>query len=350
MICLLIAFAILPLISIDITTQSRGFIRSEYESLALQLIVNGEIDRISIEENKTVKIGDTLIVLRTDKIDEQISASTNKIFENNRFIDDLNHLISARYTDLKTNVYLSEYHQYSSKINEQETQLTQFKKEYTTSRKLFEENVVPKMEYLKAQNDFEVVQNKLTSTTEQYKNKWHFELNKLRLENIDILNTINQLNEERKQYLIIAPISGTINQFSGLQKGSFVRMGQTIAQISPNEDIIVECYISTSDIGFIKEGQEIVFQLDAYHYNQWGLAHGKVKEIPKDISILNNTPIFKVRCTIDERFLQLKNGAKGHIKKGMTLTGRFFLIERNLWQLLFDKVDNWMNPQILDEA
>ncbi|GHT22645.1 hypothetical protein AGMMS4957_13110 [Bacteroidia bacterium] len=45
--------------------------------------------------------------------------------------------------------------------------------------------------------------------------------------------------------------------------------------------------------------------------------------------------------------LQLKNGYKGNLKKGMTLTGRFYLTDRSLWQLLFDKVDNWVNPKIV---
>ena len=29
----------------------------------------------------------------------------------------------------------------------------------------------------------------------------------------------------------------------------------------------------------------------------------------------------------------------------MTLTGRFMLIRRNLFQLLYDKTDNWLNPK-----
>ena len=215
---------------------------------------------------------------------------------------------------------------------------------------MFEDDVIPKMEYLRVENRYEVALSQVQFAKEQYHNKWQIEQNRLKLKNVDLKNSINQLEKEKKQYIIKAPVSGTISQFSGLQIGSFITMGQTIAFISPNEDLIVECYISPSDIGFIKEGQNIVFQLDAFNYNQWGLAHGKVKEISNDISVINEKVVFRVRCSIEEQYLQLKNGYKGYLRKGMTLTGRFYLTKRNLWQLLFDKVDNWMNPKIIDKV
>jgi HlyD family secretion protein len=30
----------------------------------------------------------------------------------------------------------------------------------------------------------------------------------------------------------------------------------------------------------------------------------------------------------------------------MTLQARFMVAERTLWQLLYDKVDDWMNPNL----
>ena len=47
---------------------------------------------------------------------------------------------------------------------------------------------------------------------------------------------------------------------------------------------------------------------------------------------------------IDEKHLKLNNGVKGELKKGMTFTSRFLITERTLYQLLYDKVDDWVNP------
>lgn len=86
------------------------------------------------------------------------------------------------------------------------------------------------------------------------------------------------------------------------------------------------------------------FQIDAFNYNQWGLATGKIVEIGRDIEMINETPIFKIRCKIDQEYLTLKNDIKGNISKGMTYNARFKLTERTLFQLLYDKVDDWLNP------
>ena len=47
---------------------------------------------------------------------------------------------------------------------------------------------------------------------------------------------------------------------------------------------------------------------------------------------------------LDSQQLHLKNGFKGNLKKGMTLQARFVVARRSLWELLFDKVDDWVNP------
>ena len=76
---ILIAFAILPFINIDITTQNRGIVRSAYENNRLQLVVNGEVETISISENKMVQKGDTLVKIKTDKIDKKKFALKQRI-------------------------------------------------------------------------------------------------------------------------------------------------------------------------------------------------------------------------------------------------------------------------------
>ena len=107
----------------------------------------------------------------------------------------------------------------------------------------------------------------------------------------------------------------------------------------------MECYISPSDIGLVRKEQSVKFQIDAYNYNQWGLASGKVIDIDQNITMDRDNYFFKVRCLMDRDFLTLKNGYKGDISKGMTLTARFLIANRSIWQLLYDKVDNWLNPK-----
>lgn len=119
---------------------------------------------------------------------------------------------------------------------------------------------------------------------------------------------------------------------------------QDLAQISPDTSLIVESFVNPNDIGLLQKNMPVRFQVDAFNYNQWGLATGKVLEISNDVHIVNERPVFKVKCLLDKEYLQLKNGYKGYLKKGMTLQARFMVTERTLWQLLYDKVDDWINP------
>ena len=69
-------------------------------------------------------------------------------------------------------------------------------------------------------------------------------------------------------------------------------------------------------------------------------------DISSDVITHNDQPVFKVRCSLDNHELQLKNGYRGKLKKGMTLTARFRITERTLCQRFYDKMDDWLNPKL----
>lgn len=74
------------------------------------------------------------------------------------------------------------------------------------------------------------------------------------------------------------------------------------------------------------------------------MATGEIIEISDDIEMIDNQPVFKARCIIHQTHLKLKNGTAGKLGKGMMLRARFELTERSLFDLLYDKMDDWLNP------
>ena len=97
-------------------------------------------------------------------------------------------------------------------------------------------------------------------------------------------------------------------------------------------------------MGLLKLNQQALFQMDALNYREWGLARGVVMEIAKDITLIGEQPVFKVKCRLETPSLRLKNGYEVRLQKGMSLQARFVVIKRTLAQLLFDKVEDWINP------
>jgi membrane fusion protein, peptide pheromone/bacteriocin exporter len=46
----------------------------------------------------------------------------------------------------------------------------------------------------------------------------------------------------------------------------------------------------------------------------------------------------------DRDYLQVREGLRGSLKKGMTVTARFFVARRSLWELLYESLDILFNP------
>lgn len=119
-----------------------------------------------------------------------------------------------------------------------------------------------------------------------------------------------------------------------------------MAEISPNDSLLVECQVNPKDIGLIQLGQQVRLQMEAFNYNQWGFVEAEVIEIDHHPVVQNQEVYFRVKCKMKQHSLQLKNGYQATIQKGMTLTARFIITRRSLYQLLFDKLDQWLNPTI----
>lgn len=341
--------ASLPFIYIDISTQSRGYIRTPGENNILQSAISGDIVETNIYENKVVSKGDTLIRIRMDELIESIVRNRQKLKENTEFINDLSSLLKGNKNPY-TLKYRTEIAQYEAKIQEQDILLNQLKREYIISQTLYKKDLESKFNFEQIENKYISAKSHKHLLKQQQYNTWQAEKTLLEYKNLDLKSEYNQLENRKTQYSIIAPIAGNIVQHAGFKVGNFISPSQTIALITPTDSLIVECYITPMDIGYISKGQKVKIQVDAYDYRQWGLISGEVKEIIPDVVQINNMPFFRVRCSLFKKYLTLKNGYSGNLKKGMTITARFYLTKRSLAQLLFDKIDDWMNPKIIKDG
>jgi len=345
---LLIALFLLPLITVDITAQSNGVIRSRYDDNILLPAVYGEVVRANIFENETVKQGDTLLVINTQKTDEQISFYQLQVKEETIHLNDLHLLLNSPHHQLTSTLYRQEDIGFQVKLDEQKIKMSQVEKEFKLAETLFGKKVIPKMEYEEKKNNHEYEISRYNNICEQQKLTWQTRFTELRSKIEELNSNIGQLQRDKHQYIITAPISGTITAYSGIMEGNFIVPNQQIARISPDNALLIECYISPSDIGLIRQDMDVSFQIHSFNYNQWGLGTGKVTELSNSVVNINDRPYFKVRCSLGQNYLSLKNGYKGYLKKGMTLTGRFMITKRSLFQLLYDKTDDWLNPKITE--
>lgn len=343
---LVVFISSLPLIKIDISSQSRGIIRSTTDNVPLSSLVNGKVVYVHLNNNHLVQKGDTLVQLTQESLNTEKATNESLASDLQKRISDLYRIVTSSNAVLTTPELQQEWNSYNSKKSELESKITQAKIVYDRNKQLFDKGIIAKAEFEKYSFDYTYSKQSLSSLFKSQKSVWQNQKRDLETQLKNLKGTLNKIDVESKNYVITAPISGTIENFSGIQVGSFLNASQTIATISATDQLIVESSVSPSDIGLIHKNQKVKFQIDAFNYNQWGLLEGKVIDIDHNITIQGELAFFKVRSVLNKTELQLKSGYKTKVSKGMTLTTRYILSRRSLFDLLFDKIDDWLNPKI----
>ncbi|WP_418508818.1 HlyD family secretion protein [Corallibacter sp.] len=334
----------LPFIYVDVYSTSRGLIISEENPVTLYAPTSGRVTYYNLKENEYVSKGDTLLIVNQKILDEKRDLIDIQAEDAQEFINDLGFMLDKKFSKIKTKQFKKEYIQHSQEIFNINTLIKNSKTQFERADLLFKKNVIARTEFEKALLDLNKLKNDKINIIKQAQLRWQKQLTEYE-EKLDNLNSNKiQLLEEKNTYVLTSPIDGELINVQGFNKGSIVNPSNNIANISPVKNLIIESYVSPSDIGHIKEGIDAKYQIDSYNSNQWGFATGEIIEVGKDIITLNDAAIFKVRSSLNESKLSLKNGAEGNLKKGMTVTSRFFLTRRSLFQLLFDSIDDWFNP------
>ena len=343
--CVFLFLVLLPIIKVDISSQSRGIIRSKTDNVPLTSIVSGKIAWIKVKNNALIKKGDTLI--KISKISLETEKQTNDTLSSSvtQYLEDVSNVLKGNTLNLKTSTAREDFYKFQSKKVELQSKVSQAQIAFNRNKTLFTKDVIAKAEYEKYMFELRFAKESLNSFVNQQRASWETQKRDLEDQIKNLKGAVAKIKVEENNYFILAPVTGTIETFIGLQVGSFINASQPIATISPVDNLIVESSVSPDDIGLIQKNQNVKFQIDAFNYNQWGLLEGKIIDIDKNITIKENQTFFKVRCSINSRTLQLKSGYRTQVSKGMTLTTRYIITRRSLFDLLFDKVDDWLNPK-----
>jgi len=344
---ILIAFASLPLLKATISISSSALIRPASEITIIRSIASGRVKEVYLTENQKVKIGDLLYVVESETLNEQEKYFTEKIALNETFIKDAETVLAVSQNPSFSNgFYRQSYFAFKQRLTEAQTVYAKSRQAYERQKKLYEQKVIAAIEFENFQFELDKAKDVINQIIEAQRSQWQNELKNLEEDRQDLENQLVRVQKEKIMLTVTTPVSGTIQNVMGVYPGSLVYANQELAQISPDTNLLVIAYVQPNDIGFIRKDMPVRLQVDAFNYNQWGMANGTVTAVPQDIKIIDNKPVFEVRCSLDKDFLQLKSGYKGYLKKGMTLQARFMVAERTLWQLLYDKVDDWMNPNL----
>lgn len=350
---LLAALASLPFIYIYINIKSEGIIQPLDERTDILAPVTGRVAHVDMIDNQKVVIGQTLLTIDASLPNQESSFLAEKQKRIIEMVADLKKMVQCSMSNsneavlsrLNTAQYTASWQQYVQELTKANIEKVQTEKIFNRYAILFEKHVLTSAEYEKYKYDYDQAQSSLILIKKKYESQWQIDISQNYSDLRQIKGSLNTLQENKKLYTVKAVINGSLQSLGGVRPGMYIFSNQKIAEISPDSRVIAFVYVKPSDIGLIYKGQKVEFQIDAFNYNQWGLISGKVLDISDDIVLSSgNKPLFKVKCALEKNQLKLKNGYQGNLKKGMSVIAHFTIAKRNLYELLYDKIDDWINP------
>jgi multidrug resistance efflux pump len=336
----------LPFIKVDLYIKASGIIRPGTEKTPVHCLVSGVVSTVNFSEGDRLDQGDVLVMLKRNRKEyelEQLQALNDQITSE---IRDLEYLLNGCHEQMSSVRYKMEYMAFSKQSARLKEKLIKASREKNRNESLFREQLISEKEFDDMSFTEDQHRQELNNFIFMKRNQWQNELAELQFRQKQYKGQINCLNEDLKHWQIRSPIPGTIEYLSPIHPGSNIQVGQQLAVISPDTAIIGEIYIPPSDIGLIHLGQPVQLIIDAFDYREWGTIQAAITEISDDFLVINNQPVFRIRCKLDRITLQLKNGYTGSLKKGMTFQALCLVNRKSVWQLLTGKMNKWLNPAL----
>lgn len=146
-------------------------------------------------------------------------------------------------------------------------------------------------------------------------------------------------HQENKEMLIQAPIHAIVRNIQ-IQNDQFIKANQMMAELIPyHEPLIVEFYLPATQSGFIKKGDPLKLDFDAYPASRFGFQKARVQSIHH--SLLMNTqaekqlgihqPSYKIIATLDSEEIKIRGQLK-RLQPGMPLSIVLQGEQRALWR------------------
>ena len=100
---------------------------------------------------------------------------------------------------------------------------------------------------------------------------------------------VHKLGATGKRILLRSPVTGTVQQLAVHTIGGIVTPAQQLLVVVPEDaKLEIEATIANRDVGFVHAGQPAEIKVEAFTFTRYGLLHGKVIDLSRDIAALDD--------------------------------------------------------------
>jgi multidrug efflux pump subunit AcrA (membrane-fusion protein) len=343
---------------VDIAVHAQGFIRPETGMQNVISPTTAYIAHVYVQENQSVKAGDTIAVLETEPLREREKLSQERLRRTASEMADLQILaeyigeqelgVVVKSTKKKPQFHFPMYErEYSIALKERENILAELgilKSKDSRNRELSKREFVSKEEVEQTTNLVNQKELALKQWQQERLKNIYERLQRAELASLEGNSELKSLSIEKERSVLRAPINGSITQLNFKTSQTLVNAGASFCSISPNDEQIAEFYIPAKDIGFVKEGLNIRYQIDAFSFQEWGIAHGTIRAIAKDY-VLNEQhqqAMFKVTGTLSSLALHSHRQQKdARLKPGMSFRAGVVIAQKRVITMLWDRTTQY---------
>jgi len=345
---------------IDEVTRGQGSIIPNSREQVIQSLDPGILSEILVEEGQTVEKGQVLLKLDDTRSSAILRESQAKV-EN----------LEAQSARLKAEAYgetLVFPASVSQELRTRETaiyntrklSLDQAVESLDKSKKYLEREIkmtapmvakgaMSEVELLRMQRQASELQLQIVERKNRYSTDASAELTKIEAELSQARENMAMRADPVERSLIRAPLKGIIKNIRINTIGGVVTAGQDIMEIVPIEDnLLVEAYISPSDVAYVRPGMPAVVKLTAYDYAIYGGLDGTVTVLspdtlqnskrPNELKLDQNESYYRVLVRTDKNSLTDKNGEILPIIPGMIASVDIKTGEKTVFQYLIKPI------------
>ncbi len=354
---LLVAFVVWAYHSpIEEVTRGQGSIIPNSREQVIQSLDPGILSEMLVKEGDVVEKGQVLL-----KLDD--TRSTAILRESQAKVENL----TAQVTRLKAEAYglpLEFPNEVAEELQKRETAIYQSRKQameqsiqgLVRSKNLLEKEVrivtpvvargaMSEVELLKIKRQISDLQLQIVERQNKYITDASLELTKLEAELFQARENMAMRADPVERAFIRSPLKGIVKNIRINTIGGVINAGQDIMEIVPVEDaLLVEAYISPSDVAYVSPGMPAVVKLTAYDYAIYGALNGVVtllspdtlqdKKRASDLKLNANEAFYRVLVRTDSNNLTDKNGKSLPIIPGMIASVDIKTGEKTVFQYL----------------
>lgn len=174
------------------------------------------------------------------------------------------------------------------------------------------------------------------------KNAVYAEINTYQSKQDEYENTLASLQSRIDACEVRAQCDGYLNLNTDRAVGDYVSTGESIGNIVPENDGFykVVIYVENQDIGSVKEGMRVKYEIPAYPSSEYGVVEGTVTRISKDIKVNQDTGIgyYEVEATISSKGTNLDEKQLEFIQ-GMAVQAKLVTEKKSVMKYLLEKIE-----------